>query len=89
MEPAAKAIEKIRADVRSLAEQWGPDFLFPTSRIAVILRGGRRAEEQAFELGRFEILDVTTDPENFATLVLWIRSLLGRAMRPEKKSASL
>lgn len=79
---AQMAVSLIRKDVKSFAELWGPDFLFPSSRIVAILDTAKAEASQksqatrAFELGRFNVRDVCISP-NHATVVLkWLHQLL-------------
>lgn len=74
--PAPEAIRHIRKDVRSLADLWGPDFLFPMSRVVAVLREQARHAERAFELGRQHVRDVCIAPKSIATLLLWLKHVL-------------
>jgi predicted acylesterase/phospholipase RssA len=78
---ARAAISKIRDDVAAFAELWGPDFLFPMSRVVAILKGDPRnmspGDRQAdvtrsLELGRVQVRDVIVDPPRTAQLLRWI-----------------
>ena len=73
---ATRAIEQIRSDVRALAELWGPDFLFPMSRVVAILKQEPRQAERAFELGQLDVRDVCIAPRSIATVLLWLKRVL-------------
>ncbi len=79
---AKAAIDQIRQDVKSFADMWGPDFLFPASRIVTILDDAKaRALKQtqaqrAFELGRHHVRDVCIQPERTAVVLKWLHLLL-------------
>lgn len=78
--PAPEAVAHIRKDVRSLADLWGPDFLFPMSRVVVILEREERQTERAFELGRLHVRDVCVAPRSLSTLLLWLKRVLTRGV---------
>jgi len=70
---ARAAIRKIREDVATFAELWGPDFLFPMSRVVAILRGDKKSDvARSLELGRVHVRDVIVDPAGTAQLLRWI-----------------
>jgi len=73
---APEAIDRIRADVRLLADLWGPDFLFPMSRVVAILEREDGRAQRAFELGRLHVRDVCVAPKSTATILLWLKRLL-------------
>jgi predicted acylesterase/phospholipase RssA len=75
---ALDAIELIRKDVRAMAELWGPDFVFPMSRVVAILREDtlRSPTERAFELGRLNVRDVCVAPKSISVLLLWLKRVL-------------
>jgi predicted acylesterase/phospholipase RssA len=79
---AGQALQQIRKDVKSFAELWGPDFLFPVSRIAIILDGKkakglhRSQTARAFELGRYNVRDVCVNPERTIVVLKWLHQLL-------------
>jgi NTE family protein len=85
---APEGIARIKKDVRSLAELWGPDFLFPMSRVVAILE--REAAERAFELGRLHVREVCVAPASIATVLLWLkRILLNGVVRTQKVGMAL
>jgi predicted acylesterase/phospholipase RssA len=94
---ARAAISKIRDDVAAFAELWGPDFLFPMSRVVAILRsdakdmqpGDRQADvSRSLELGRVQVRDVIIDPPRTAQLLRWIfRVIESRHTDPLKEPA--
>ena len=70
---ARAAVKKIRDDVAMFAELWGPDFLFPMSRVVAILRSGSKSDvARSLELGRVQVRDVIIDPPATAQLLRWI-----------------
>jgi len=70
---ARAAIGKIRDDVAMFAELWGPDFLFPMSRVVAILRSNNKSDvARSLELGRVQVRDVIIDPPATAQLLRWI-----------------
>ncbi|MCX6127186.1 MAG: patatin-like phospholipase family protein, partial [Proteobacteria bacterium] len=79
---AHEALETIRRDVKSFAELWGPDFLFPASRIVAILgddktKSLRQSQaSRAFEMGRHNVRDVCIAPENTVFVLKWIYRLV-------------
>jgi predicted acylesterase/phospholipase RssA len=87
---AQEALEIIQKDVKSFADLWGPDFLFPTSRIVAILDGSKDGSKgsnkkrskhpsqanRALELGRYNVRDVCVAPENTITVLKWLYSLV-------------
>ena len=83
--PAPEALERIRKDVKSLADLWGPDFLFPMSRVVAILEKEERQTERAFELGRLQVRDVCVAPKSTSTLVLWLKRVLTKGVIRKKK----
>ncbi len=74
--PAAEAVRRIRKDVNQLAELWGPDFNFPTSRIVTVLRKSAQTDHQVFELGRLSVRDVIIEPRNTAFMLRWLKNVL-------------
>lgn len=76
------ALQIIRKDVKSFADLWGPDFLFPSSRIVTILDNEKaKAAKQtqaarAFELGRHHVRDVCIEPERTIVVLKWLHQLL-------------
>ncbi|MCX6119429.1 MAG: patatin-like phospholipase family protein [Proteobacteria bacterium] len=79
---ANAALTQIRKDVKSFAELWGPDFLFPLSRVAIILDAKKARENhqtqaaRAFELGRFNVRDVCIAPDRTVIVLKWLHQLL-------------
>ena len=77
---AITALEHIRRDVNSLAHLWGPDFLFPMSRIVVVLREEEKQSHKVFDLGHLAIRDVIVAPKNTAILMRWIKEVLSHGI---------
>ena len=79
---AQMAVSQIRKDVKSFAELWGPDFLFPSSRIVAILDSFKAKQSEkpqatrAFELGRFNVRDVCISPDHDFVVLKWLHQLL-------------
>jgi len=79
---AEDALERIRKDVASFAELWGPDFLFPMSRAVAVLDQDKAEQEhksqtsRAFQLGRVHVRDVLPSPKNTTVVLKWIHKLL-------------
>ncbi len=80
--PAEEALEQIRRDVSSFAELWGPDFIFPMSRVVAILDGDAESKSQqpsatrAFQLGRVHVQDVCVAPRTTLVVLNWLHGLL-------------
>jgi predicted acylesterase/phospholipase RssA/CheY-like chemotaxis protein len=72
---AQEALRRIKDDMAALAELWGPDFLFPMSRVVAILAHENEAQ-RAFELGRVQVRDVLVAPKNAAHVLRWLARLL-------------
>lgn len=83
---AQSALRKIRTDVEAFADLWGPDFLFPMSRIVAIIddKGGEGAS-RAFELGRFQVRDVCIAPRSTAHVLRWLSRVLLRGIIREPR----
>src|SRR5690606_12679282 len=87
---ARMALSKIRDDVASFAELWGPDFLFPMSRVVAILSTEGNEAHRAFELGRVQVRDVCVNPRNTAGLLRWLHGILMHGvMRKDKVGMAL
>ena len=72
---APKALRQLKEDVHQLSEKWGPEFLFPLSRVAAITHNQRNSH-QIFELGRYNVRDVIVEPKSTLQVLLWIKKLL-------------
>jgi predicted acylesterase/phospholipase RssA len=83
---AQSALRKIRADVEAFGELWGPDFLFPMSRVVAIIddKAGEGAS-RAFELGRSQVRDVCIAPRSTAHVLRWLSRVLLRGFVREPK----
>ena len=77
---AVAALAKIRDDVASFAELWGPDFLFPMSRVVAILATGENQAMRSFELGRVHVRDICISPKNTSAILKWIHEILTRGI---------
>jgi predicted acylesterase/phospholipase RssA len=75
---AQRALLKIRDDMRAFADLWGPDFLFPMSRVVAILEHEADEAHRAFALGRVQVRDVCIAPKNTAVVLRWIARILTR-----------
>lgn len=85
---APDALRKIRSDVAKLAELWGPDFIFPMSRVVAIL--SKEHASDAFELGRVHVRDVFIDPKSTPLVLRWIhRTLTKGIVRQERVGMAL
>lgn len=88
---AQSALEHIRKDVKSFADLWGPDFLFPTSRIVAILDDVKAKAlhasqaARAFELGRYNVRDVCISPDRTIVVLKWLHRLLTADANKTKK----
>jgi predicted acylesterase/phospholipase RssA len=82
--PALKALQRIRADVQQLAELWGPDFLFPMSRVVAILEEKGKSR-RSFELGRLNVRDVLMAPRSLGQILLWLKDVLWHGVLREEK----
>ena len=65
---ARAALAKVQADMQAFAELWGPDFLFPMSRVVAILEE-RDDAQRAFELGRVHVRNILVAPQSTAHLL--------------------
>jgi predicted acylesterase/phospholipase RssA len=83
---AQAALRKIRADVAAFADLWGPDFVFPMSRVVAIIddRGGEGAS-RAFELGRSQVRDVCVAPKSTSHVLRWLSRILTRGFVKEPR----
>jgi predicted acylesterase/phospholipase RssA/CheY-like chemotaxis protein len=73
---ATEALRKIRDDMTAFAALWGPDFLFPMSRVVAILGDEHNEAQRAFELGRVQVRDVIIAPKNTAQVLRWLQRVL-------------
>lgn len=76
---ATTALARIRDDVAAFAEMWGPDFLFPMSRVVAILESAENMAHRAFELGRVNLRDVCVAPKNTAVVLRWLHGILSKS----------
>lgn len=77
---AREALRRIKADTVAFAELWGPDFLFPMSRVVAILEEEHNEAQRAFELGRVQVRDVCVAPRNTAAVLRWLARILTRGI---------
>lgn len=77
---ARTALTKINADVQALSEMWGPDFIFPMSRVVTILEQKQTDPQRVFELGRVHVRDVCVAPKSTAYLLRWLSRVLTRGI---------
>lgn len=82
---AITALTWIKEDVRSLADLWGPDFLFPMSRSLVILEKMKSNENRIFKLGRLNVVDVKVAPDSTDDILASIAEILGQRHTQAKK----
>jgi len=82
---AIATITKIRRDVQALADNWGPDFLFPMSRVVVILDQEDKEAHRVFSLGQLDVRDVCISPKSTAHLLKWIRNVLWQGIKRDDK----
>ena len=73
---ARTALHKIQHDMIAFGELWGPDFIFPMSRVVAILGDDRNEMQRAFELGRVQVRDVYVNPPNTANVLRWLKRIL-------------
>ncbi len=86
---AIDAVRSIKHDVRTLADQWGPDFYFPATRIIVILEKDPN-NHRTFELGRQNVRDILVNPKGTALLLKWIWEVLyGGVIRENRVGVAL
>lgn len=83
---ATDAVRKIRDDVAAFAELWGPDFLFPMSRVVAILASGENQAMRTFELGRGQVRNVCISPKNTSTVLKWIHTILTQGIIRDQKA---
>ena len=69
---AIEGIQKIKSDMKRLGQLWGPDFLFPASRIVAILDQCYKVEKKVFELARLNVRDVQIAPKNTEFVISWL-----------------
>ncbi len=82
---AIQALEKMKADIQGLADLWGPDFVFPFSRVVAILEKTRNQSHRAFELGRLRVRDVYVEPQQTAQVLRWIKDLLTHTIQRQNR----
>jgi predicted acylesterase/phospholipase RssA len=82
---AQEALAKIRRDVSAFGELWGPDFLFPMSRVVAILSGEEKPGRAAFELGRVQVRDVLIAPKSTAAVLRWLKRILQTSVKRNEK----
>jgi predicted acylesterase/phospholipase RssA len=88
---AEEALEQIRRDVASFAELWGPDFIFPMSRVVAIIEGDgagkskQPSSARAFQLGRVAVQDVCVAPRSTAFVLDWLHGLLTSKEAPNRR----
>jgi predicted acylesterase/phospholipase RssA len=82
---ARAALSRIRDDVARFAELWGPDFLFPMSRVVAILEREDNQAMRAFELGRVHVRDVCIAPRNTSTVLRWLHGILTKGVIREER----
>ena len=80
------AAKQIRDDVQKLAELWGPDFLFPMSRVVAILAEDKKNDARIFELGRLNLRDVCVAPASTLIVLNWLREVLTREVHANDKT---
>lgn len=77
---ARAALAKIRDDTVAFADLWGPDFLFPMSRVVAILEQEKNEAMRAFELGRVHVRDVFIAPKSTAHILRWLARVLNHGV---------
>lgn len=78
---ARAAIRKIHDDVLAFANLWGPDFMFPMSRVVAILEDAKNeGAMRAFELGRVQVRDVIVAPKSAAHVLRWLGRILNHGV---------
>jgi predicted acylesterase/phospholipase RssA len=82
--PAVQAISQIKKEVQALGDLWGPDFIFPMSRVVAILEEKQR-DLRVFELGRLHVRDVCLAPKGLIQVLLWLKDVLWRGIIREEK----
>ena len=82
---AVTALKAIRRDVSALASLWGPDFLFPMSRIVAIIEENRRHNHRLFDLGHLNIRDIIVAPRNAGMLMKWLKEVLSHGIVRENR----
>ncbi len=82
---AQLAIPRIRNDVNSLADLWGPDFLFPMSRIVAIIDEDDPRSRRVFDLGSLKIRDILISPRSTAHVLRWIQGVLSHGILRDDK----
>lgn len=73
---AHQAITRLKKDIESLADLWGPDFHFPLGRMIAILKANEHSAETTFQLGRDGIRNVLVNPVNLNRVFRWIAKML-------------
>lgn len=84
---ALRAIQQLRGDVTSLAELWGPDFMFPLRRVVAILRPDDPdvIHTKTFDLGRLQVRDAIVAPPTTILVLKWIKGILETGVRRENR----
>ncbi len=81
---AVTGVEKIHAEVREMAQQWGPDFEFPASRIVCILEDTKDTPLKPFLLGRYQVRNVLIKPKTTTDVLIWIKDVLTHGLITSK-----
>lgn len=82
---AITALAKIRDDVAAFSELWGPDFVFPMSRVVTILHREANDAQRAFELGRVSVRDVLIAPKSTAHVLRFLHRVLTKGVIREQR----
>ncbi|MBP6217676.1 MAG: patatin-like phospholipase family protein [Oligoflexales bacterium] len=73
---AITAIHRIDEYINSLAQQWGPDFHFPKSRMMTLLEASQDIAAKTFALGRINVKDILVAPPTLTKTLRWIARLI-------------
>jgi len=82
---AREALHKIQSDMIAFGELWGPDFIFPMSRVVAIISDEQNDAQRAFELGRVQVRDVFVNPQKTANVLRWLKRILTQTMVRSKR----
>ena len=82
---AREALRRIRDDMVAFSALWGPDFLFPMSRVVAILAKEQNETQRAFELGRVQVREVYVAPPNTAHILRWLARILTQGIRRSER----
>lgn len=82
---ARAAMAKIRDDVAQFAQHWGPDFIFPMSRVVTILEREQDDAMRAFELGRIHVRNLCVAPKNTAAVLRFLKGVLTHGVEREAR----